>query len=135
MGRIIRSLDKIGVGGVIVAALSCAACFPALGTLAAAVGLGFLGQFEGLAINKLLPLFALAALLVNCFGWYQHRVHYRGALSVLGPTAILATLYPLWTYGWSTYLFYAALALMVLVSIADIVWPARFHCVPAEKTA
>jgi hypothetical protein len=31
MGRLVSSIDKIGVGGVIVAALSCAGCFPALG--------------------------------------------------------------------------------------------------------
>ena len=53
MGRIVSSIDKVGVGGVIIAALSCAACFPALGALAATLGLGFLSQLEGLAINKL----------------------------------------------------------------------------------
>jgi hypothetical protein len=30
MGRILSVLDKLGAGGVIIAALSCAACFPAL---------------------------------------------------------------------------------------------------------
>ncbi|HAN26601.1 MAG TPA: mercury transporter MerC, partial [Haliea salexigens] len=42
MGRIVSSMDKVGVGGVIIAALSCAGCFPALGALAATLGLGFL---------------------------------------------------------------------------------------------
>ena len=28
MGRIVSSIDKLGVGGVIIAALSCAACYP-----------------------------------------------------------------------------------------------------------
>ncbi len=128
MGRIVRSIDKVGVGGVIIAALSCAACFPALGALAATLGLGFLSQLEGLAINKLLPVFATIALVVNAYGWYQHRNHWRGVLSILGPMAILATLYPLWQYGWSTYLFYCALVLMLTVSLADFIWPAKNVC-------
>ena len=49
MGKLNSTLDKIGIGGVIVAALSCATCFPALGALAATLGLGFLSQLEGLA--------------------------------------------------------------------------------------
>lgn len=121
MGKLNGTLDKIGVGGVIVAALSCAACFPALGALAATLGLGFLSQFEGVAINTLLPAFVCLALLVNTYGWYQHRVHWRGLLSIAGPVAVLATLYPLWQYGWSTYLFYAALILMLAISVADLV--------------
>tara|TARA_R110000787_G_scaffold192081_2_gene303604 strand:+ start:1629 stop:1802 length:174 start_codon:yes stop_codon:yes gene_type:complete len=44
-------MDKVGVGGVIIAALSCAGCFPALGALAATLGLGFLSQLEGVAIT------------------------------------------------------------------------------------
>lgn len=128
MGRLVSSIDKIGVGGVIIAALSCAACFPALGALAATLGLGFLSQLEGLAINKLLPLFASIALAVNAYGWYQHRNHWRGVLSILGPIAILATLYPLWQYAWSTYLFYCALVLMLAVSVADLKWPAMKAC-------
>ncbi len=132
MERIVNALDKIGVGGIIIAALSCAGCFPALGALAATLGLGFLSQFEGIAINRLLPLFALIALLVNCYGWYQHRIHHRGILSLLGPIAVLATLYPLWQYGWSTYLLYVALVLMLTTSIADLVWPAKMHCAITE---
>jgi mercuric ion transport protein len=134
MVRIVSSLDKLGFGGVIIAALSCTACFPALGALAATLGLGFLSQLEGLAINTLLPLFATIALLVNFFGWFQYRVHWRGILSVLGPVSILATLYPLWQYGWSTYLFYAALILMLTVSVADLIWPAMQQC-PMSETA
>ena len=84
MARIISAMDKIGVGGVVLAALSCTACFPALGALAATLGLGFLSQLEGIAINTLLPLFAVVALVVNGYGWYQHRVHWRGLLALLG---------------------------------------------------
>lgn len=128
MTRLVRYIDKVGVGGVMIGALSCTACFPALGALAATLGLGFLGQLEEVAINKLLPAFASLALVVNSYGWYQHRVHWRGLLSIVGPIAILATLYPLWQYGWSTYLFYIALVLMLLVSFADLIWPPQKIC-------
>lgn len=128
MGRLVSALDKLGVGGVVIAALSCTACFPALGALAATLGLGFLSPLEGVAINTLLPLFAVTALLVNGYGWYRHRNFWRGLLSLLGPIAVLATLYPLWTYGWSTYLFYAALILMMVVSVTDLIRPAKKGC-------
>jgi mercuric ion transport protein len=123
-----RVLDKLGSGGVVIAALGCTACFPALGALAAALGLGFLGQFEGMIINALLPLFAIFVLAVNCYGWYKNQVHWRGLLSVIGPIVILVTLYPLWQYGWSVYLFYSALILMLTVSIADLIWPVPTYC-------
>lgn len=134
MGRIVNILDKLGAGGVIVAALSCTACFPALGALAAALGLGFLSKLEGLAINTLLPLFAFVALAMSGYGWFQHRNYWRGILSVSGPVAILATLYPLWKFGWSTYLFYGGLVLMLVVAAADLIWPVRNTCPILEVT-
>jgi len=123
-----RLTDKIGSFGAITSAMGCAACFPALGTLATSIGLGFLSSFEGIFINKLLPIFAVVALVANLWGWYNHRAHLRGVISILGPLAVLATLYPLWKYGWSTYLFYAGLILMFVVSIIDLVKPAKPAC-------
>ncbi|MER2492104.1 MerC family mercury resistance protein [Catenovulum sediminis] len=75
-----KVLDKVGSGGVWIAALSCTACFPALGALASALGLGFLSHFEGIAVNMLLPIFASLALLVNLFNWYKNKSHVRGVL-------------------------------------------------------
>jgi mercuric ion transport protein len=132
MARIISAMDKVGAGGVVVATLSCTACFTALGVLSSALGLGFLSQLEGIAINTLLPLFAVIALVVNAYGWYQHQIHWRGLLSVISPIAILAILYPLWRYDWSTYLFYVALIVMLTVSIADLIWPAKRECFISE---
>lgn len=77
-----KILDKVGSGGVWLAALSCTACFPALGSLASALGLGFLSHFEGISVNTLLPLFAALALLVNSYNWYQHKHVVRGILHV-----------------------------------------------------
>ncbi len=128
MRRIFRLGDKFGSIGVIMAALGCSACFPALGALGAAIGLGFLSSFEGLFVNTLLPVFASLALVVNTVGWYLHRNMIRGLLALIGPASILLTLYPLWKYSWSTYLFYAGLVLMFSVSLFDIVKPVKEGC-------
>ena len=115
-----RISDKVGSIGSMVAAMGCAACFPALGSIAAALGMGFLAQWEGMFINTLLPLFAAIALFANAFSWLSHRQWHRGILGTLGPTFVLLTLYPLWKYGWSTYLLYAGLILMLVVAIWDL---------------
>ncbi|WP_420270864.1 organomercurial transporter MerC, partial [Pseudoalteromonas atlantica] len=115
-----KILDKVSSGGVWLAALSCTGCFPALGSLASALGLGFLSHFEGIAVNTLLPIFATLALLVNLYNWYKNQNHARGILGVIGPIAVLLTLYPLWQYEWSTYLFYVGICLMIVMSVLDI---------------
>jgi mercuric ion transport protein len=115
----------IGSGGIWLAALSCTACFPVLGVLASALGLGFLSTFEGIAVNTLLPIFASVALLANIYNWYKHKNITRGSLSVAGPVAVLLTLYPLWQYDWSTYLFYIGIILMVVISVMNVVKPVK----------
>ena len=117
--------DKTGSIGVFVSALGCAGCFPALGSLAAALGMGAISNYEGVLINKLLPLFAVIALLANLVGWYQHRVLYRGLLSVVGPAAVLTARYPFWNYAWGIYVFYIGLITMLTVSILDLFRPAK----------
>ncbi len=119
-----RVFEKLGSLGAVISALGCAGCFPALGALAAILGLGFLSQYEGLFINTLLPLFALLVLFLNAVSWTRHRVFWRGLLSVLPPIVILLALYPLWAYGWSTILFYTALVAMFAMSIFDLLKPA-----------
>lgn len=120
-----RFLEKFSSAGVWFSALSCTACFPALGALGAVLGLGFLSVFEGIAINILLPIFAGLALLANSYNWYQHKRTLRGILSTIGPILVILTLYPWWQYGWSTYVFYSAIGLMLAMSIYDWVKPAR----------
>ncbi|GLZ89353.1 hypothetical protein Pres01_54040 [Metapseudomonas resinovorans] len=48
-----RIADKTGSLGVLVSAMGCALCFPALASLGAAIGLGFLSQWDGLFITTL----------------------------------------------------------------------------------
>jgi len=123
-----RLTDKTGVLGTLTAAMGCASCFPALGSLASGLGLGFLAQYEGIFINTLLPLFAAIALAANVFSFFNHKIWYRGLLGIAGPIMVLLTMYPLWFYNWSTYLLYAGIALMVAVSIWDIISPANKVC-------
>ena len=125
---VVRSFDEVFVGVVVISAFSCRGCLAALCSLGDALGLGFLGQYEGVMINKLLPIFAGFLLVINMYSWSKHRVHWRGTLSIIPPVAVLATLYPLWKYGWSTYLFYAALTMMVAVSISGVIWPTQTFC-------
>ena len=47
--------DKFGTVGTVVATMGFAMCFPALAGIDAALGMGFLSQWEGLFITTLLP--------------------------------------------------------------------------------
>ena len=108
--------------------MGCAMCFPAIANIAAALGLGFLGQWEGLFINTLFPIFASLALVMNLLGWISHRQWHRSLLGSVGPILVLLSLYPWFEYDWSTYVTYTGLGLMVAVSIWDMVSPANKHC-------
>ncbi|MBU66353.1 MAG: mercury transport protein MerC [Cupriavidus sp.] len=124
MGLITRVANKAGALGGIVSAMGCASCFPAIAGLGAAIGLGFLSQYEGLFISVLLPGFAGIALLANATAWLNHRQWQRTALGVIGPLLVLAAVYL--TVGWrSEALLYVGLAFMVVVSIWDFVSPAK----------
>ena len=120
--------DITGVVGTLTAAMGCASCFPALGSLAASLGLGFLAQYEGVFINTLLPIFAAIALVANVFSYFSHKIWYRTLAGITGPSMVLLTMYPLWFYNWSTYLLYSGIALMLAVSIWDIVSPPNKIC-------
>jgi mercuric ion transport protein len=122
---IARVFDKTGSFGALASAWACAGCFPALGSLGAALGMGFLSQYEGFLFRKLLPAFAFIALLANRFVGYKHRSHLRGALSVFGAIVVLAALFPLWNYDWSIHFFYFGLALMLAVSVFDFFRPIK----------
>lgn len=128
----ISLFDKVGsVGsslGAVVSAMGCAFCFPAIASLGGALGLGFLGQWEGLFINTLLPAFAWLALFINGLGYLGHKQWHRSALGIIGPILLLLSLYPWFQYGWSTYVTYSALGLMVVVSIGDLIYLPNKRC-------
>lgn len=126
--RLTRIGDKTGSLGAVVSAMGCAMCFPAIASLGAAIGLGFLARWEWTFINTLLPLFAWLVLALGALGWLSHRQWQRSLLGMAGPTLLLLSLYPWFKYGWSAYVTYSALGLMVAVSLWDILWPANRHC-------
>ncbi len=123
-----RLSEKTGSVGAIVSAAGCASCFPALASLGASVGLGFLSQYEGLFLNTLLPIFAVVALVANLLTASSHRRIQRTLFGIAGPIMVLATLYLFWTDNWSTYMFYVGLAFMLIASIWDIASPPRKAC-------
>ncbi|HEX7326281.1 MAG TPA: organomercurial transporter MerC [Rhodanobacteraceae bacterium] len=128
-------MDKAGVIAAIVGSFSCAACFPAAASIGAAIGLGFLSQWESLFVNILIPIFAIAVLLANLAGWFTHREWYRTALGSVGPVMALIGAFGLMgvfrmTHGFlpatvARGVFYAGLIVMVLVAIWDLARPAR----------
>jgi mercuric ion transport protein len=128
MQWVARTVDKAGALGTIVSAASCPACFPALASLGAAAGLGFLSEYEGLFITTLLPLFAVVALLANAAAWLNHRQWHRSLLGMLGPAAMLL-FFGRW---WTAWLLYAGLAMMVGVSLWDLASPAARRCRDGE---
>jgi mercuric ion transport protein len=129
---ITRIGDKATALGAVMSAMGCAMCFPAIASLGAALGLGFLSRWEGALINTLLPAFAWAALTLNALGWVAHRQWLRSLLGMTGPVLLLLSLYPWFRYGWSSSVTYSALVLMVAVSLWDVVSPASRRCEPGR---
>lgn len=124
--------DKSGSLGAVIAAMGCSFCFPAIASLGAAIGLGFLAQWEGFLLTKVLPGAAILALLVNILGYLYHRQWYRSVAGVSGPVVILLILNFWFATYWRSDAIYAALGLMIAVSVWDIFWPANRHCDVAE---
>lgn len=115
-----RIAGSTGTIGAVIAAMSCTACFPALASLASALGLGFLGQFEGPSIRYILPLFALIGLAANVIGGLR-RGWLRMTLGIIGPLLVLAAALCMATYGMPTeWLLYPGLVLMIAVAIWDL---------------
>ena len=120
-GRVASIASGGGTIGAIFAAMSCVACFPALASLASALGLGFLGQFEGSSIRYVLPLFAVVGLTANVIGGLRRRGWGRMALGIIGPLLVIAAALLMAIYGMPTeWLLYPGLVLMIVVAIWDL---------------
>jgi mercuric ion transport protein len=130
MTLLTRIADKAGTAGSLLSVLGCGACFPAIASIGAAIGLGFLQEYEGLFVTRLMPLFAALALGANALGWLSHRQWQRSVLGVVGPTLVLGALGWLGGDGWSGSLLYVGLGLMLAVSVWDLLWPANRRCGP-----
>ncbi len=125
-----RISEKAGALGALLSAMGCAMCFPAIASLGAALGLGFLSQWEWTLIGTWLPAFAWLALVINALGWLSHRQWQRSLAGMIGPSILLLSLYPWFQYGWSSYATYTGIGLMLAVSIWDLISPASRRCGP-----
>ena len=117
----VRVAGSTGTVGSIIAAMSCTACFPALASLASALGLGFLSQFESVSIRYILPLFAIIGLAANVIGGLRRRGWVRMVLGLIRPLLVLAAALLMATYGMATeWLLYPGLLLVIGVAIWDL---------------
>jgi mercuric ion transport protein len=133
-----RVADKAGVIGTVVGSFGCAACFPAAASIGAAIGLGFLGQWEGLFVRILIPIFAIVALLANLAGWFSHRRWQRALIGSVGPVLVLVGAFGLMgvfgvTHGFlpanvARGTFYTGLIVMLVVAVWDLISPADRRC-------
>lgn len=125
--------DKAGVVGTLVSTMSCAMCFPAAASLGAAIGLGFLAQWEPLFLT-ILPFFAALVLVVNALGWFSHRRWQRAALGMVGPLLVLIGRYAftggLLSHDVSRGVLYTGLVVMTAFAIWDMVAPSHRRCAP-----
>lgn len=132
MPRLTRLIDKTGVLGAIIGSMSCSMCFPAAASLGAAIGLGFLSQWEGLFVHWLIPIFVVAALLANLMGWFSHHRWLRTVIGSAGPLLALVGDLGMTQHVLATdlarSLFYTGLVVMFLVSIWDLVNPPSRRC-------
>jgi len=139
MADISRVIDKTGVVGAIVGSFSCAACFPAAASLGAAIGLGFLSQWEGLFVHWLIPIFAALALLATLAGWFSHRQWHRTLLGSIGPVMALAGVFGLTHHllakDLARGIFYAGLVVMFLAAVWDMINPANRRCATDDREA
>lgn len=119
-----RIVDKTSVIGAIGSAMACSACFPAIASVGAAMGLGFLTQYEGVSIHYLLPLFGGIGLLANLIGGLRHRQWSRMVLGMVGPILVMAAaLIMVRLHRPTEWLLYPGLVLMVAVAVWDLVRP------------
>ncbi len=127
-----RISDKAGMIGTVLSAFSCAACFPAIAGIGAALGFGFLSQWEWTIISTWFPLFAVIVIAANILGYFSHKQWHRTVLGLVGPILVLLSLYPFFKYAWSTYVTYVGIAIMLVFSIWDMFWPANKKCADGE---
>lgn len=132
LSLVTRISDKAGMIGTVLSAFSCAACFPAIAGIGAALGFGFLSQWEWTIIATWFPLFASLVIIANILGYFSHKQWHRTLLGLIGPTLVLLSLYPFFKYAWSTYVTYTGIAIMLLFSIWDMVSPANKKCTDGE---
>lgn len=70
--QLIRSLDRVGSIGALIAAIAAPCCFPLFAAVGTAVGLGALGQYEGVVLY-IFQGFAAITLIGLLLSFLKHR--------------------------------------------------------------
>ncbi|MFN2622449.1 MAG: MerC family mercury resistance protein [Chthoniobacterales bacterium] len=96
MRRLALSLERIGSGGALVAAIAAPCCFPIFAALASVAGLGTLGKYES-AILYAFQAFALVAFIGLLLGYRSHGRFGPVLLGFLSLGFIGYTFY--WSFG------------------------------------
>ena len=108
----IKFLDRVGSVGVLAAAVAAPCCFPFFATVAAGLGLGFLGRFET-TVLYFFQAFSLLAVLGLAISYRAHRN--LGPLLVAVP-GLMALAYSFY-HSWNLQLLYAGLLSIVIASV------------------
>ncbi len=124
-------LDKFGTLGAIFAAVSCPACFPLLGIVGTALGLGILRPYEGVLMYVFLG-FVLIALLGNIIAFRVHRNALVLLIGVISPILIFFSFFIHFSYG----LIYAGLTGLSLASVLNYLKGRKCqNCAPSTGKA
>lgn len=115
--------DEVGLGGSFVAALGCTACFPALAGISSALGLGFLSQWEGILVSRVIPIIAFLVLVINILGFFNHRQWLRTILGIIGPILVI-----IGAMEMNQLFLFPGLAFMFGVSVWDFVSQRNKRC-------
>jgi hypothetical protein len=108
----IKSLDRIGSVGALLAAIAAPCCFPVFAAIAAASGLGVLGRFET-RVLYLFQGFALLTIVGLALSCRKHRRFGPLAFGVVSGSALAYAFY----YSWHVELLYAGLFGIVVASV------------------
>lgn len=92
MNRLLSTLDRVGTGGSLLAAIAAPCCFPLFAGLSAAAGLGALDQFEGIVLYIFQGFVALT-LVGLAAGFPRHRSIGPFLLGVLSAAALAYVFY------------------------------------------
>lgn len=139
-----RIAERAGVIGTLLGSFGCVACFPAVASIGAALGLGFLSRWEGVSVRYVVPLCALLVLVANLTGWLSHRRRGRVLVAAVGPLMALLGAFGLMgvfglTRGFlpvalARGVFYAGLGVMIAVAILGMLRPPDPACRVAHRS-
>lgn len=107
-------LDKLGAVGSFLAAAACPACFPLLGIVGSAVGLGVFKPFEGI-VFYVFQVLVLIGLIGNVSAYFNHRKIFPLVIGVGSPILIFFSLYGIYLQ----WILYAGLFGMMAAAILN----------------